>query len=61
MSTREVTLNEAQIRMIRQWAQEAWHDLDQERMMTIPNSPKEAAVLADQLDIELLRDKLRRP
>lgn len=60
MSTREVTLSAAEIQRIRTWADVEWHKLDQERMHTVPASPQEAAILADQLELQLLQEKLVR-
>lgn len=59
MTPRDITLTDDQIRLIKQWANDAWHDADQARMLTRPGSPQEAACLADQLDIEQVRAVLR--
>lgn len=55
MNTREITFTADQIRLIRQWADIAWSNADQQRMLTHPGSPQEASCLADQLDIEKIK------
>lgn len=60
MTTREITFTNDQIKLLRQLLNDAWHDLDQARMRTRPDSPQEASCLADQLDIEKIQGLLRR-
>lgn len=57
--TRDITLTDQQIRVIRRWADAAWTDADQQRMLAQPGSPQEAACLADQKEIEIIRELLR--
>lgn len=57
--TRTLTLTREQIRLISQWATNAWHDADQNRLMARINSPQEAAHLADQQFVEEIQQKLR--
>lgn len=58
MATREVAFTEEQLRLIRRWADREWTELDQERMTSRPDSPQEASLLADQLDVQMIKEKL---
>ena len=57
--TRSIPFTQEQIRLISQWAPNAWHDADQARLLSPVNSPREAAHLADQQFIEAIASKLR--
>lgn len=57
--TRTLILTQEQLRLISQWANNAWHDADQARMMTRPNSPQEKAAEADQLFVGEILEKIR--
>ena len=57
--TRTFVFTQEQIRLISQWATNAWHDADQARLLARIDSPQEAAHLADQQFIETVMEKLR--
>lgn len=57
--TRTVAWTREQLRLISQWANNAWHDADQNRLLARIDSPQEAAHLADQQFIEQIQEKLR--
>ena len=59
MATRTLVLTADEIQLITQWANSAWSDADQARMLTIPASPQEQSALADQQLIESVKAKLR--
>lgn len=57
--TRTLVFTQEQIRLISQWATNAWHDADQARLTSRIDSPQEASYKADQLFIETIQEKLR--
>lgn len=59
MTTRTIDFTPAELRLIAQWANNAWHDLDQARILTRPDSPQEKSAEADQEFIENIQAKLR--
>lgn len=59
MSTREVALTGEERRLVMELLGREWNVKDVERMRTQPDSPQEAAALADQQAIETVQGKLR--
>lgn len=58
MATRTYTFTEEEARLIKIWVDNAWHDADQARMLTRPDSPQEKAAEADQALIQGIRAKI---
>lgn len=58
MATRTFTFTEEEARLLKIWVDNAWHDADQARMLTRPDSPQEKAAEADQALITGIREKI---
>lgn len=59
--TRTFTFTPEETRLLAQLVSHEWQLLDDRRMLSRPDSPQEKSAEADQLMVQTLQDKLRRP
>lgn len=58
MPTRQIIFTAEELRLMSIWANNAEHDISQDKMLTRPDSPQEHACEADQIMVRGIQAKL---